>query len=435
MRYFFSLLSYRIFFLFLTPLLIVTLSLRSVTNRAYRKRILERLGIINNNLKSGGIIVHAASVGEVLALKSYILQLLKKYPNTPIILTTFTPTGSEQVKKQFADKVQHCYLPLDIWPCTWLFLRKLKPTAVILMETEIWPNFIAQCAGQKIPLQLINGRLSNKSINSYRKLSWLIKPTMQCFQQILCQSEDNQNNFIAMGAKAQSCSVSGNLKFDIELSDDVESKTADLQQKLAEKRTAWLVASTHPNDEALILATFQKLLEKTPDLLLILVPRHPERFANIEQLCLSGNFSTVTRSSQKPVQSTDNIWLIDTLGELLACFPIADIVTMGGSFSEVGGHNPLEPAMFNKPVVVGENMSNFRKVTEQLLAQKGLVQLPLSNDLSDVNNAELLATTVSDLLDNPTKMKTLGDNANQVVLANQGASKRSVEALQQLLKN
>ncbi len=433
MHYFISLLLYRLLLLSLLPVLIVVLLVRSINHPQYRQRILERLGVVNANFKTGGIVIHAASVGEVIALKSYIERLLQQAPDLVITFTTFTPTGSAQVEKLFAARVQHCYLPLDVWPCSWLFLKALAPKVVVLMETELWPNLIAQCHQRSIALQLINGRISADSLKSYSKLSWLIKPSLQCFQQILSQSNDNNENFIALGADAKKCQVSGNLKYDLKLSDAVKEKTQLLRAFIAGQRNIWLVASTHPGDEELVLASFARLKKHYPQLLLVLVPRHPERFESVYQLCLQQEFSAVKRSENTVVTEQTDIWLIDTLGELLALCDLAEIVTMGGSFSSIGGHNPLEPALFKKPIVVGHDMANFKAVMQQLINADGIRQLNTNTASSTEQMVEALYLVVDECLQDPPLMAAIGLRAYQVVQANQGASELSVQALLTLL--
>ena len=220
----------------LTPVLLIVLLVRSINHPEYRQRLLERLAILPISLKSGGIIVHAASVGEVIALKPFITNLITQYPTLAITVTTFTPTGSAQVIKLFSEKVQHCYLPLDNIISTQLFLQRLKPQAMVFMETELWPNLIAQCQAKNVKLMLVNARLSDKSMRSYQKLSWLITPAIQRFGKILTQSQVNQDNYLAMGASAKRCELSGNLKFDISLNDDVTTKQAELTSLITEKR-------------------------------------------------------------------------------------------------------------------------------------------------------------------------------------------------------
>lgn len=434
MRYSFSLFIYRIVLILLFPIILFAFILRSHNHTAYRQRLAERLGFVGKYFKQHGIIVHAASVGEVIAITPFINKLLHEYPNTPITITTFTPTGSAQVIKAFDERVQHCYLPLDIYPFTWLFLNALKPKALVLMETELWPNLIAQSQQQGIKLQLINGRLSDKSMVSYQKIMWLIKPCLQRFDAILTQSKDNQKNFLTLGANPKKCQVSGNIKFDLHINPEIELKQQTLKGFIKDKRPIWLVASTHPGDEALVLSSFKSVKKTHKDLLLILVPRHPERFENIFQLCQQQEFQTVKRSEKKALTANDNIWLIDSLGELLAICSLADIVTMGGSFSNIGGHNPLEPALFKKAIVVGHDMSNFRKVMEQLEFNNGIEQLNTYVSSSADELISALSDKVNHLLINSAERDQLGENAFKVVQQNQGASDKTINILKSLLE-
>ncbi len=415
-------------FLLLTPILLIVLLIRSINHPEYRQRLSERLGLLSKKLKTGGIVVHAASVGEVIALKPFITQLIAQYPNTAITVTTFTPTGSAQVTKLFDKQVQHCYLPLDNIISTQLFLQALKPQAMVFMETELWPNLIAQCQAKNIKLMLVNGRLSDRSMRSYKKLSWLITSAIQRFDSILTQSQVNQDNYLAMGASTDRCQLSGNLKFDISLNADVAAKQTELANLITEKRNIWLIASTHPGDEALALTAFELVKQQDNSALLIIVPRHPERFDQVAKLAEETGNKVLKRSQKQAVTLSTHVWIIDTLGELLAACALADVVTMGGSFNEIGGHNPLEPALFSKPVIVGPNMSNFKEVLAQLISAQAIVQI-------DENYAmpQTLAAQVLRLLSDSTAAQLLGENAYQVVQANQGATQRSLTALQNLL--
>ena len=426
----FALLIYRIVLLLLLPIVLLVLFFRSFSNPQYRQRLSERLGFIPKSYKKNGIIVHAASVGEVIALTPLIEQLLQTYPDLPITLTTFTPTGSAQVTKRFSSRVQHCYLPLDIFPCTQLFLTKLKPKLMIFMETELWPNLISQCTQKQIKLLLINGRLSANSMKSYKKISPLITPTLNSFDKILCQSQDNLTNFLQLGANHNRCLVSGNLKFDISINTSILDKKAQLTLLLPQHRQLWLVASTHQGDEEIALTALKQIKSLFPTLLLVLVPRHPERFSSVEKLCLSHNFTLIKRSENTPVESQD-IWLLDTLGELMAAYSLANIVTMGGSFSHIGGHNPLEPALFKKPIIVGSDMSNFTEVLQQLKQLQGIVQLPKSQN--NTEQSSLLANMVINLLQDTSKAELLGKQAHQVVMNNQGASDLTLSQVQDLI--
>ena len=430
MRFTLALVLYRLLFLILTPLLLLVLLLRSISHRAYRQRLPERLGLLAKNIQPNGIVVHAASVGEVIALQPFISKLLSNSPLVPITVTTFTPTGSAQVQKLFGDKVQHCYFPLDNIFSTTVFLKRLKPKVMIFMETELWPNLIAQCESHDIKLMLVNGRLSDKSMRSYKKIAWLITPTIRCFDKILTQSQVNQDNYLAMGASTEMCALSGNLKFDISLNNAVAIKQQALSALLVDRRKIWLIASTHPGDEMLALKAFEQIKQQNSNALLIIVPRHPERFEQVVKLAEDADNKVLRRSQKQCVRLNTDVWVIDTLGELLAACALADVVTMGGSFSNIGGHNPLEPALFQKPVIVGPNMSNFKEILAQLLSAQGIVQI---NDNEAM--AQTLAQAVLRLLVDEVSAQTLGRNSYKVVQANQGATAQSLIALQTLLKS
>jgi len=406
------------------PILLLVLIVRSFSQKEYRQRLSERFGWLPSNMQSGGIVVHAASVGEVIAAKPFIDKLLLTYPELPITVTTFTPTGSAQVKKLYIDKVQHCYLPLDISFCVHLFFRLLKPKAVVLMETELWPTIIHRCYKSDVKLLLINARLSEKSLKSYKKLSWIITPALNKFSAILCQSADNAEHFIEMGASADLVSNSGNLKYDISVTDELQSSVSQLQKLVPEHRRLLVVGSTHQGEELPVINAYKQLQANNPDILLVLVPRHPERFPGVAKLCAEQGLNAVTRSSQQAITDDTDIWVIDTLGELLAVYALAEICIVAGSFSDVGGHNPLEPALFAKPVVAGENMANFKEITQKLISANGIVQLE--------NNHELAAKLHCLLKDNELAT-SIGKNAYDVVIANQGATGRCIGRLADIL--
>ena len=434
-RYVLALFFYRVFLLLLTPIVLLALLIRSFNHPEYRQRLFERLGFFPKPYKRGGIVVHAASVGEVIALKSFIEKLLVNYPDLPITITSFTPTGSAQITKLFGDRVQHGYLPLDIFPCTTLFLHRLKPKMMIFMETELWPNLISQCARQQVKLLLINGRLSKKSLTSYQKLSALMAPCLNRFDIILTQSEENLTHFLQLGANQSRCMNSGNLKFDIGVNEQVINKKAELAKLLfandnQAKRTVWLVASTHEGDEVIALTAFKELLSRYPSLLLVLVPRHPERFEHVANLCLEQQL-TLAKRSESTIINDEQVWILDSLGELMAAFALSDIVTMGGSFSEIGGHNPLEPALFNKPVIVGHNMSNFNEIMQQLRQENAIIELTNSTPTNE--SSTQLVNEISALLQQPKRQQTLGENALKVVLQNQGASEKTLDQVINLL--
>lgn len=419
-----SLRLYQLCILLLTPMLLLAFLIRSVSQKEYRQRLTERFGWIPSKIKPHSIIVHAASVGEVIAIKPFIEQLIKDDPSQHITVTTFTPTGSAQVIKSFSNRVQHCYIPLDISFCVHLFLKFLKPKALVIMETELWPTLIQRCYKSEVPLLLINGRLSATSMRRYKKLSWLIAPTINKISVILCQSQDNADNFIELGAEPQRISVSGNLKYDVNITDDIRQHIEQLKLCVEGKRKIIVVGSTHQGEENYLLDAYKRLKQHHENLLLMIVPRHPERFDEVEQRCNDQGFNTITRTSNQPVSVQTDVWLMDTLGELVACYGISDVCVVAGSFSEVGGHNPLEPALFAKPIVVGPNMANFKAILQTMVKANAIITLTENQQLT---------TQLDTLLGNESQAEQFGKRAFDVVQENQGATEKSVSMLKSLL--
>ena len=428
-KFFISLFLYRVIFLLLLPLLIILLLVRSKNAPAYRKRLAERLGLslFLTPWKKQGLVIHAASVGEVIAIKALVEKYLSAFPDTPLTITTFTPTGSDQVTKLFGNRVQHCYLPIDNVFSTYFFLKAVQPKAMVFMETELWPNLLSQCAKRRIKLLLINGRLSEKSLRQYKKLSGLMAPSLNLFNQILTQSEDNLRHFQSLGAHSSLCHNTGNLKYDISITPEITLKQQALAQSIETERLMWVVASTHQGDEALALKAFKLIYADNPNALLVLIPRHPERFDSVATLCEEADFSLSRRSLNEKVNASTGVWLIDTLGELLPVCALSNVVTMGGSFSHIGGHNPLEPALFKKPIIVGPNMSNFKEVLAQLVQVDGIIQVSQQEDMHlALYKAVSLQLALGD-------DQTLGENAYNVVLSNQGASDKTLTVISNLL--
>ncbi|WP_086931014.1 lipid IV(A) 3-deoxy-D-manno-octulosonic acid transferase [Agarilytica rhodophyticola] len=415
---------YKLLLTLITPFLCLGLFIRSIKQRSYRQRILERFGLAQVE-RSGGIVIHGASVGEVIALRPFIEALLIQYPQHLITVTTFTPTGSEQVKKSFGSRVQHCYLPFDTPYSVALFLNKLKPLAIVIMETEIWPSLIDACNTRKIKLLLINARISARSFTRYQKIQSLITGTLCKVDNILAQSKEDAERFIQLGALADSTSVSGNLKYDLVKPEDIEDKAIEIVNA-TKNRKVWVIGSSHQDEEALILSSLKVIHRKHPDILCILAPRHPERIKPLELSIQTEGLSVVKRSQGQLPSEQHNIWLIDTMGELLLFYRIADVCTVAGSFGATGGHNPLEPALFSCPIIVGPNMSNFQDIAQRLEQANGWLQV-------DDSNAETLANAVTKMVSDPDHAQQLGENALTVLKQNQGATKTSVDKLDQLL--
>lgn len=409
------------------PLVALRLFLRGRKAPAYRQRIAERFACKLPATRQGGIWVHAVSVGESIAAAPMVKALLKAYPDLPITLTCMTPTGSERIRAMFASepRVQHCYLPYDLPWAAARFLDHVRPKLGIIMETELWPNHIHQCARRGIPVALANARLSERSARGYARFAGLTRPMLEEMSLIAVQTETEAERFRSLGARAQCVQVTGSIKFDLKVDDQLLPRARQLREQWsALQRPVWIAASTHEGEDALILEAHQRLLQVHGDALLILVPRHPERFDAVHVLCRE-RFTTVRRSSGAAVDGRVQVLLGDTMGELMFLYALADITFVGGSLVPTGGHNPLEPAALALPVITGPHVFNFLEISA-MLREAGALQ--------QVDDAEGLAAAVRRLIELPQDCRRMGEAGRTVMQANQGALQRLLEALGRLIQ-
>ena len=410
------------------PLVALRLWLRARKAPAYRQRIGERFALGLPPMQPGGIWVHAVSVGESIAAAPMIRALLARYPQLPITVTCMTPTGSERIKAMFAGepRIQHCYLPYDLPWAAGRFLDHVRPVLGIIMETELWPNHINQCARRGIPVVLANARLSERSARGYGKFAGLTRPMLAQMSWIAVQTEAEAQRFRDLGARPECVAVTGSIKFDLSIDPQLLKDAADLREQwLATQRPAWIAASTHAGEDESVLSAHRQLLASHPDALLILVPRHPERFASVHDLCVQQGFATVRRSSQQPVSAQTSVLLGDTMGELLFLYALADIAFVGGSLVPNGGHNLLEPAALAKPVLSGPHLFNFLEIAALLRN---------ADALAEVADAAGLSAAVQRLFDQPQQARAMADAGLQVMKANQGALQRLLDGIGRLVK-
>ncbi len=364
-RILYSLLLYLIF-----PFVIFRLLWRSRANPAYRQRIAERIGFVKVDSDKPIIWVHAVSVGETIAAQPLIEALILQYPNHKILITTTTPTGSDRVKALFGDRVAHVYFPYDLLGAVSRFIKRVKPQLLIVIETEIWPNLYTACHKNEIPLALVNARLSQRSTDKYLKIKPLVAETLANINLIAVRSPADKERFKALGASDDQLSTAGNIKFDFEANVKQVEQGRQWRKQLQHNKQVWVAASTHAGEDGIILATYKTLQKQFPTLLLVLIPRHPERFDDVFQLCTvleSENIKTVRHSQRDDYQNLQtNIILGDSMGEMQSWFATADVVFMGGSLVETGGHNPLEAIAQGVPVVSGPHMFNFDDIADQL---------------------------------------------------------------------
>ncbi len=412
------------------PLIGLRLALRARSAPAYAKRIGERFAFNLPRLKAGGIWVHAVSVGESIAAAPMIRELLVRHPDLPITVTCMTPTGSERIRalfgsSEFGDRVQHCYLPYDLPWAAARFLERARPKLAVIMETELWPNHIHQCALRGIPVVLANARLSERSARGYARFAGLTAPMLAQLSWLAVQTEAEAERFRALGARPECVTVTGSIKFDLRIDPELSLRAAALRAEWqAAARPVWIAASTHAGEDESALAAHRQLLQSHPDALLILVPRHPERFDAVFELCKREGFNTLRRSSAAPVVPESAVLLGDTMGELLFLYALADIAFVGGSLVANGGHNLLEPAALGKPVLAGPHLFNFLEIAAQLRA---------AGALREVKDAAELYAAVATLWREPPAAKQMADAGLGVLRANQGALERLLAGLAKLL--
>src|SRR5471032_1252598 len=411
------------------PLVAIRLWLRSRKAPAYAKRIGERFSYGMPVMKPGGIWVPAVSVGESIAAAPMIRALLQRYPALPITVTCMTPTGSERIQALFANepRIQHCYLPYDL-PCAAArFLDRVQPTLAVIMETELWPNHIHQCAKRGIPVALANARLSERSAKGYGRFHKLTAPMLAEMSLFAVQTETEAERFRSLGARPETVEVTGSIKFDLTVDPQLLERAAALREQWqASERPVWIAASTHEGEDEVVLAAHRQLLASYPNALLILVPRHQERFSPMFELCQQQGFATVRRSSGEAVTAQTSVLLGDTMGELLFLYALADSAFVGGSLVATGGHNPLEPAALAKPVICGPHVFNFLEISA-MMRNAGALQ--------EVDDAEGLAMAVQRLFELPQDAQKMGQAGLAVMRANQGALKRLLDGLGRLLNH
>ncbi|AHF65682.1 lipid IV(A) 3-deoxy-D-manno-octulosonic acid transferase [Pseudomonas cichorii] len=405
------------------PLVALRLWLRARKAPAYRQRIGERFAIDLPAMQRGGIWVHAVSVGESIAAAPMIRALLAQYPALPMTVTCMTPTGSERIKAMFANepRIQHCYLPYDLPWAAGRFLDHVQPRLGIIMETELWPNHIHQCARRNIPVVLANARLSERSARGYARFAGLTRPMLAAMSWFAVQTEAEAQRFRDLGARPECVTVTGSIKFDLSIDPQLLERAAQLREQWqAMHRPVWIAASTHAGEDESVLAAHRQVLRGYPEALLILVPRHPERFDSVHDLCRQTGFTTVRRSSGQPVTPDTSVLLGDTMGELLFLYALADNAFVGGSLVPNGGHNLLEPAALAKPVLSGPHLFNFLEIAA-LLRQAGA--------LEEVSDSAALAVAVQRLFGQPKLAQTMADAGTGVMKANQGALQRLLDGI------
>lgn len=419
MRWLYSFLIYLI-----TPLVLLLLVIRGRRNRDWLKRWPERFGWFDPPQKTGGIVVHAVSVGEVNAASTLVKSLPVCFPERPICFTTFTPTGSDRIHKLFGDEVFHIYIPLDLKGAVKRFFDRLQPALLIIMETEIWPNLYFEARRRGIPVMIANARISERSIRGYRRIKRLTTVTLRQVSCIAAQSKLDAERLIEIGAPEKRLEVTGNLKFDVELPPGLLEQGEMLRQSWGTQRLVLLAGSTHEGDEKPVLEAFQRLLGQFPDALLVLVPRHPERFDRAAERVQSGGLSICLHSTNIACPPSAQCLIVDAMGELLHYYAACDVAFVGGSLDPAGGHNALEPAALAKPVLLGPHTFNFEEITDQLLTSGAAIR---------VKNARELEQAATRLFMQPDLRLQMGRAGLELVKSGQGALERTLKIVQKMI--
>ena len=396
---------------------------RALINRSYRDRLRQRFGLGYPQLDKC-IWIHAVSVGEVQAAAPLVRAVSKFFPDHTMLVTTVTPTGAARVQALFGDEVAHTYIPFEMPVAVDRFFASVNPELALIMETEIWPNLYQGCGEREIPLVLVSARISPRSVDSYRRLLPLFRDTLSHGIIIAAQSEADAERFRSLGASTVRTWVTGNIKFDIELPEDLADEGRRFREQKFGERPVWIAASTHEQEEQQVLVAHKILLEKYPDLLLVLVPRHPERFSSVSDLIDKRKLARVSRTEDRSCDASTRVFLGDTMGELPLFYAASDIAFVGGSLVPIGGHNLLEPAALGLPVISGPHVFNAEEIAD-MFVDLGACQI--------VSNAQELATAVDTLLTSPELAEEKGGKGREIVQRNRGSLDRLLGLLEPLL--
>ena len=406
---------YTALFSILLPVYFLRLCWKGLNNREYLYRWSERLGLSKNKPSAGKSIIwiHAVSVGEVNASMSLLRKLIEDFPGAEILVTTTTPTGSKLLLEKLGSKIKHQYLPVDIPFFINLFLKRWQPKMLILIETEIWPNLLSSCKKEGVYTALVNARLSEKSKINYLKYSALITPILDSLDLLLAQFESDKSRFKEITTRK--IGLCGNLKFDQEVPEELYEISQSIRQSWAieEKfRPTLIASSTHEGEEEIILDAFKKIYKQLPNSLLIIVPRHLERFSKVKQIIKNSGLAFATRSKKSEVTDNIQVLLGDTIGELNFLYSLADVAFVGGSLIDHGGQNLLEPSAQRLALLSGPSLRNFSDISDQLIRKKAL---------KIVHSADEISEQFLGLIDNSVILQSKGKAALEVFTENRGA--------------
>lgn len=399
----------------LTPLVLSRLAWRSIRVPAYLHRWKERFGWFKAPLAQAPIWVHAVSVGEVNAAVPLVKSLRARYAGVPIVVTTITPTGSHQVRHIFGSDVFHVYAPYDLPGAVNRFLTRVRPRMAVVMETELWPNIFHGCRDQGVPIMVANARLSERSARGYWPMRRLLASTLRCVDAIAAQTRTDADRMIALGADPASVQVTGSVKFDVGMPSSLQERGEAIRHAWGSARPVWAAASTHEGEDEAVLDAFARVRETLPDALLVLAPRHPDRFHRVVGLCRRRGYRTLRRSVDGLGDSTADCFVIDSMGELPMFLAAVDVAFVGGTLVPAGGHNVLEPAGLGKPVLVGPHTFNVAEIAQMLIDRGGGRR---------VSDAGELGAHLAELLADADRRDRMGTAGRDLVQAKRGALER-----------
>ncbi|WAC62899.1 lipid IV(A) 3-deoxy-D-manno-octulosonic acid transferase [Pseudoxanthomonas sp. SL93] len=404
----------------LTPVTVYHLIWRGFRFTEYFQRWDERYGRYDTPAGPVDVWLHAVSVGEVNAAAPVVNALLRQHPGLRMVVTTITPTGSERVRTLWGDQLMHVYAPYDLPGAVGRFLQHYQPRVALVMETELWPNLLFGCSDRGIPLYILNARLSARSLRGYSVLRPLIARALRSVKQVAAQSDEDAARFVQLGAEPAQVRDIGNLKFDIPVPDSLPGFVAEYRQRPGTSRLTWIAASTHEDEEAAVLQIHRRLRARWPDLLLLWAPRHPERFARVADVAREAGWRVATRRVERWPTPDCDVFVIDTLGELMAFYACADVAFVGGSLQPIGGHNLLEPAAVGTPAVTGPHLHNFTEIARRL---KEADALEIGADATAVGNA------LEALLDDDARRLRVAVNGRSLVEHGRGALGRTLDMI------
>jgi 3-deoxy-D-manno-octulosonic-acid transferase len=397
---------------------------RGLGNRGYRDRFGQRFGFGYPQMPGGSIWIHAVSVGEVQAAVPLVRALARQFPERRLLVTTVTPTGAERVRSLFGDSVEHCFIPFETPFAVTRFFDSVQPDIALILETEIWPNLYYECGRRSIPLVLVSARISPNSVDTYRRFLPLFRETLSYGIVIAAQSETDAERFKTLGAAPERTKVTGNIKFDIELAEDLVERGEAFRRDNFAGRPVWVAASTHDREEEQVIDAHEQICKRFPDALLILAPRHPERFAGVRNLLHRKRMNFVARTEGVPCTSDTEVYLGDTMGDVPMFYAAANVAFVGGSLVPIGGHNLLEPAAVGRPVVTGPHLFHTQDIASKFENLGASIA---------VNDAAQLGAAVADLFADPQRAEEIGNRGREIVQQNKGALDRLLELLDPLL--